>query len=371
MIRMAAQKKTTPISFKSELLLHINTLKPDDREIFDRIYEVWETVGKLDPPKEMHPWIKSTFGDLAGVKKQEFLKITNYITYEGAIFNELRTKRPLVGDKGFDKVLEQIEASRGGPFSHPQTHTPADTFGRVKGKYCITGSNVAKYDGQHGLIISNAHDPLLFSRRRVRDYFHVARRWYKRAHKESKAAVYPLYTWNCLWRAGASIIHAHCHLVLAEHQAYAKVEELRRLSLEYQEKYQSNYFDDIFNIHKKMGLGFERGDIKLLTKITPIKEKEVMIFSHEFNDGLADIVSDTLTTMKEKLGVSSFNLSIVLPPLEDTPEVWEHMPVLVRIVDRGKLSSQTADVGAMELYAQSVIGSNPYVVFDKLKKALL
>ena len=53
-----------------------------------------------------------------------------------------------------------------------------------------------------------------------------------------------------------------------------------------------------------------------------------------------------------------------------TPEIWDHMPVVVRIVDRGKLTSKTADVSAMELYAQSIIESNPYVVFDEISKAL-
>jgi hypothetical protein len=57
--------------------------------------------------------------------------------------------------------------------------------------------------------------------------------------------------------------------------------------------------------------------------------------------------------------------------MEKTPEVWDHMPVIVRIVDRGSLSNKTADVGSMDLFAQSVIGSNPYNVMRELKKKLL
>ena len=44
--------------------------------------------------------------------------------------------------------------------------------------------------------------------------------------------------------------------------------------------------------------------------------------------------------------------------------------LLERIVERGKLNDKTVDVGPMELYAQSIIGTNPYVVFDEIKKSL-
>jgi len=360
---------TNSQSFKDHFLQKLSEFSEEDRQIFDRIYKVWETRGELNPPVEMTSWIESSFGSVDAVKVQDFLKITNIITYEGAIFNELRTRRPVVGDDKFQEVIEQIESAKDGPFSHPETGTPEDIFGRVKGKYCITAANIAKYDGLHGLIIFNDHDPLLFSRDRVRDYFDVATKWFAKAQETNEKAIYPFYTWNCLWRAGASIIHGHSQLALTEGNAYAKVEELRVLTHEYQERNRTNYFEDVYKIHNNLGLAFQRGDIKLIAKITPIKEKELMIVNHGLNDNLADVVSDTLTTLKEKLAVSSFNLSIILPPLSETPEVWDHMPIIVRIVDRGKLSAKTADVGAMELYAQSIIETNPYIVIKELKSA--
>ena len=36
--------------------------------------------------------------------------------------------------------------------------TPEDVFGRIRGRHCITASNVAKYDGFHAVVI---FDPYL------------------------------------------------------------------------------------------------------------------------------------------------------------------------------------------------------------------
>ncbi len=355
--------------FKDQFFKKLNSFSKVEKELFDKVYSCWETKGELVVPIEMDSWVETTFGSVAHVQKQDFIRITNTVTYEGAIFNELRTMRPLVeSGYNFNDVMDQIKSTDGDPFMHPEKGTPADVFGRVKGKYCITASNVAKYDGFHGLIIFDEHNPLLFSRKRVRDYFAVAHEWFMKANKHNKFAIYPLFTWNCLWKAGASVIHGHAQVVLTEGQAYAKVEDLRVSAHKYQERNRSNYFDDVYSIHEKLGLAQKIGDVRLLVNITPIKEKEIMIFGTSLNKALADVVSDTLNTMKERLGVSSFNLSIVLPPLSKTLEVWEHMPIVVRIVDRGSLSAKTADIGSMELYAQSVIGSNPYLVFDSIKR---
>lgn len=356
--------------FKDRLLYNLAKLTPEQRDLFDQVFKIWVTKGKLVPPKEMIPWIEQNIGSVEGVIDQNFIKITNTIMYEGSIFNELRTQRPITMDANFAEMMEEVESAKGGPFDHPLTSTPEDTFGRIKGKYCITASNLLKYDGLHGLIIFNDHNPLLFNRDRVRDYFSVAKKWFNKAYTSNTKAIYPVYTWNCLWKAGASIIHGHSQLAVTEGRAYAKVEQLRYLSLRYQEKFRRNYFCDLYDIHNSLGLAYERGGIRLIAKLTPIKEKEVMIMAPKFDDSLADFVSDVLNVYKEKLEMLSFNLSVILPPIEKTPEVWDHLPIIVRIVDRGKLSAKTADIGVMELYCESVIESNQYTVIDTIRANL-
>src|SRR5256885_13484912 len=61
--------------------------------------------------------------------------------------------------KGVDEVRETIERSRNDPFCQPETGTPADTFGRIRGEHGTTASNVAKHDGYHGALAFDEHDP--------------------------------------------------------------------------------------------------------------------------------------------------------------------------------------------------------------------
>jgi hypothetical protein len=61
---------------------------------------------------------------------------------------------------------------------------------------------------------------------------------------------------------------------------------------------------------------------------------------------------------------------IQMPPIADADEDWSDFPVMVRIVDRGDPDSKVSDVGAMELYAASVVASDPFEVAEALKKRL-
>jgi hypothetical protein len=66
------------------------------------------------------------------------------------------------------------------------------------------------------------------------------------------------------------------------------------------------------------------------------------------------------------MGVIAFNMALYLPPLAPDGEDWRRFPPLARIVDRGDPASKTSDIGAMELYAASVIATDPFRVIDAL-----
>jgi hypothetical protein len=72
----------------------------------------------------------------------------------------------------------------------------------------------------------------------------------------------------------------------------------------------------------------------------------------------------------ERLNVVSFNAVIWEQPLTPTPEDWSGMPVIVRMVDRGDPLNRTSDFGAMELYAASVVSSDPFRVAETLWSCL-
>ena len=140
---------------------------------------------------------------------------------------------------------------------------------------------------------------------------------------------------------------------------YAAIEHLRRSALFYQANYRSNYFEDLYRAHALVGCGFERDGVRVLASLTPIKENEVILMAPALTENLKDTTYDALACLRDRLGVTAFNLVIYTPPLARTEESWEGFPVVVRIVDRGNSMSRTADFGGMELYAASVVSSDP------------
>jgi len=338
----------------------IKKLPKEKRKLFNKIFKVSVTKGKVVPPKEMYSWIKNQFGSVKNVKSQKIVKIDNIITNEGTLFNWLRSMKPMEMSK------EMPDLSKKDPFCTPLKLTPEDVFGRIKGKHCITASNIAKYDGFHGLIIFNKHNPLDFNKEEVADYIDTGFKWFKAANKEDKKAIYPLLMWNCLWKAAAGVVHGHMQVSLTRKRHYNKVEFLRKVA----KKYKGNYFEDLFKIHKELGLGLEYKGIKVMANLTPIKEKETILISNNLNNNLEEAIHKVLRCLIDKLGVQSFNMAILIKPMKDV-KGWENFPIIVRIVDRGKLNFKTCDMGCMEVYSgNSIVASDPFKVFDELKRCL-
>ena len=117
-------------------------LTPEGRAIFDRIFHLSTTTGELVLPEAMTAWVTKFFGSIDAVARQRITKITNLITLEGALFNELRANRPIEA-KVNDELQCIIAENQGDPFCHPEDGTPADVFGRVTGEWSISASNVA------------------------------------------------------------------------------------------------------------------------------------------------------------------------------------------------------------------------------------
>lgn len=342
-----------------------NDLPEADRELFDRFFRVETTEGRLKAPVEMRGWIDKNFGSLEKVERQKIVKVTNLQTMEGSLFNELRASRPMDCQVN-DEVRQIIENSAGDPFCKAETGTPEDTFGRVNGSHSITAGNIAKYDGYHGLVIFKEHNPLQVSKEAVADYFETGFEWAKRGLREDPESKYYFFMWNCLWKSGASIIHGHAQMTLTKGMHYPKVEALRRTARNYYHQYGSDYFEDLHRIHKSLDLGWEwDGGVKGMAYLTPVKEKEIILFADKPGIPLYHGVHAVLEKYMELYAIS-YNLALYLPPLSDAEEDWNGFPALIRIVDRGNPNNKTADFGAMELYAASVISSDPFRVAEAI-----
>jgi galactose-1-phosphate uridylyltransferase len=335
-------------------------LPPETQALFTRIFYLSAAEGQTVPPEEMYTWLEGQFGSVEAVKRQRIIKVTNLVTMEGTVFNELRSRRPIEAPTTDQELEDLIQSSAGGPFCYPEISTPADTFGRLRSDHAITASNVAKYDGWHGVIIFDEHHPLRFTAEQVADYVQIAQRWAQTAHEADGRSCYPFFLWNCLWKAGASILHGHAQMVLTRDMHYARVERWRRVALEYQEAHGGNYFSDLISVHQALGLAIIRGAVTILASLTPYKEKETLIISQELDGEFISALYHVLDTFCQQLGVHSFNLAVYQPPLAATPESWDHFPVIARIVDRGDLYSRTTDIAAMEIFGQSVVATDPF-----------
>ena len=338
----------------------VRRLPAADREVFHRIYEMRTTKCRMSIPEGMGPWVEAHFGRVESVVEQKVVRVTNRITLEEAIFNGLRASRPA----GPSDASETAGVSRSDsdPFRNPHFGTPEDSFGRVEGKYCVTASNVAKYEGFHGVVIFAEPDPLRFGREQVADYIDTGREWAERAHALDPEAKYFLLVWNCGTRAGASIAHGHAQVILGRGGHYAKVERLRLAAISYRQRYGAVYFDDLYRVHSALGCGFEKDGVRLMAHLTPVKEKEIVLIADELGGPLKDRLYDVLACFRDQLGVNSFNVALLMPPIAPVGEDWDGFPTIARVVDRGAAGSRTSDIGSVELYASTVVSSDPFEV---------
>lgn len=349
----------------------VAALHERERARFNRLFNVQVANGRLRVPESMQGWIMRAFGNLDDVREQTVVRVTNLVTLEGTLYNPLRGRRPV--QIRLSENVAQIVADSAGEndpsgFCKPESGTPADLFGRIRGRYCITASNVAKYDGLHGVLVFSHHNPLLLARDYVQDYLETAMRWFQAAHAYDPQALYPFLMWNCLWKSGASVIHGHAQVSLARDMAYPKIEALRIAAERYQQHERRSYFDDLYAAHKALRLVVGSDSLpglRVFASLTPIKEKEVMILADDL-PLLGEALYQVLDCFISELGVQSFNVGVVLPPLAPTPESWKGFPLMARIVDRGDPLNRASDIGAMELYATSVVASDPFDVVRAL-----
>lgn len=344
----------------------VGGLASEDRTRFERIFHLCITTGEAFPPQAMQDWLVRQFGSVDAVRRQRIVKVTNRVTLEGSLFNALRARRPIQAPPAAGDVQERLDLRADCDFCHPQEATPADFFGRVRGRHSVTASNVAKYDGWHGVIVFDEHHPLRFTADQVSDYIDTAQRWAQAAHRADPGACYPFFLWNCLWRSGASILHGHAQMVLTRGMHYARVESWRRATARYHQAYDADYFADLIAVHRALGLVVDHGSAAILPSLTPFKEKETLVVAPRLDDDAKLALHRVLDTFVGRLGVQSFNLVLYQPPLSATPEDWGHFPFIFRILDRGSLSSNTSDVGAMEFFAQSVVATDPFRVAGAL-----
>lgn len=326
-------------------------LAPADRELFQRLFRVTVSEGRLRAPESMRGWLEERFGGVGEVERQTVVRVANRWTLEEAVFNPLRARRP--GQTG--TALPQQRGDD--PLDRPLELTPEDVFGRIEGEHCLTAANVAMANGWHGLIIFREPDPLAFTRESVRDCLETAGRWWRAAHEQDTEAVYPLLFWNCGAPAGASLNHAHAQVMLARGRHFGGVERLRAAAEEYRGRYGTDYFRDLVRVHAALGCAFTYKGAAVLASLVPLKEREVVVLAPAMEEGLAEALYGALDCYRGRLSVRSFNLGLFGPPLAATEEDWLRFPLVARLVER--VGAGASDIGGMEMFAAAVVSHDP------------
>lgn len=335
----------------------------------ERLLDVRSGTGHTDPPPELEGWLRRTFGSVEAVRSQRLVKVTNLATLEATLFAPLRGRRPVDDGDAGPGIAAEIAATEGDPFCHPTTGTPADEFGRIRGRHVLTGANAALADVHHAVLVFDRHDPLEVDAELITDVLATGRAWAERARRDDPEAANYLLIWNCLWRAGGSIVHGHAQALLGRGPHYARLERFRRDAAAYAAAHGASLPDDIVALHRDLGLAVaHEAEVSILAHLTPMKEREVLVVGSVDTDerapAFAAAVARSLLALRDRFGVRSFNLALWRPPLGDDGRAsgWEGIGPMVRIVDRGDPGSRASDIGSLELYGTPVVGTDPWEV---------
>lgn len=375
-----------------DLPTRIELLKPEQRRRFQRIFQATLTEGRAVVPPLLRHWAQQRFGDLAAIERQQVVRVRNLITLDEALFNPLRARRPIERRDGDleREIAERLSADD--LFADPWAMTTADPFGRISGRFCLSASNIAKFDGWHGLVIFDEPHPLRFGVDQVIDYLDVALRWLHAAHAADPAARYPLIIWNCLPRSGATIVHGHLQMTLTTQQHYAQVERWHRAALAYAQQLVVKdradylpadvqrgdsgsphfghlaYFADLLAVHTDLRLTcYDHDGVVGFASLTPARNREIVLLAAEAGPPLATALAMILRALIDGQGVRAFNVALYLPPLGETPEDWRGFTTIARVADRGDPLSRSSDLGAVEVFASNVITADPFEVARLLR----
>ncbi|HEX6140337.1 MAG TPA: hypothetical protein VF013_07760 [Candidatus Limnocylindria bacterium] len=359
-----------------ELPGRVASLPQAARERLERLYAIEVVEGTTDPPPEMADWLTRQFGSVDAVRHQRIARVLNRWTLDGALFSPLRSRRPQDGAE-VQHVEAGAPAGSADPFCHPETGTPAAPWGRVESEHAVSGANAAMYDGQHGVLVFRRHDPLAFDEESVVDVFALGRRWADAARRADPQACNYLLIWNCGPRAGGSVVHGHAQVLLGRGAHYPQVERLRRDAGRYRAATGSAYLPDLVAAHRDLGLVLaERDGVATLASLAPVKERELLVIGppgmDERDPAFSRGVARTVIAYRDVLGVRAFNLALHRRPIGPEGEApgWADVGPVVHLVDRGDPGSTSSDIGAMELYAASVVGGDPYDLADRLREVL-
>ncbi|MFZ8848015.1 MAG: hypothetical protein ACO2O4_02125 [Minisyncoccia bacterium] len=301
----------------------IKIIEQLNNPLFYRIFDFKVEIAKQKFPEKLKE--KITEGE-----EQKIFIFKNKILNQETHFNIWRAKRK-------EPHKENVEEITYDPFCNPEEETPIDNLGRLENDYAITASNLAKISSFHSLVIFKKH-----RRRELNfdDFYNgliLANEWFQR-----QAFLVKVLIFNYGLRAGASISHPHFQIFSLENIP-SKIQDFYKKINEYKKTYNSDYLEDFFKVLNQLNLAKQINNLKFAINLTPFKDKEIIFWSKNLKESIKEI-SLILDVYKEL----SENFNMFLIEFNET--------LLGYLVDRGESSKINSDIGALEIYAFSVVG---------------
>ncbi len=316
------------------LIKAIKNLKPEVKEVFERIFNYREVNLNLKDPK-----VEEKFPEF---KNQNLIFIEDKILSRQTIYNLSRKKRP-------QPTKETVLKEEKDPFCDYQNLTPEDELGRLGNERVATASNLAKMADYHSLIIFKKHHFEELTEEDFLSAINLTKEWFEKIKNYDAQIDTRVLIWNYHYRSGASILHPHFQ-VLAFKETPTKIKFLYERFKFYQEKFKSDYLEDYFNLGLELQTAKKFDDFKIWLNLTPLKEKEIN-FSGELHEKNTLYLWEILKKLKQ-IGVASFNLFYLYDSC--------FLKNLGFFLDRGEPNKLNSDFGSLEIFLVPVVSYDPF-----------
>lgn len=208
--------------------------------------------------------------------------------------------------------------------------------------------------------------------------FEASIEFFKKANEKDPEFKFPSINFNFLPSAGASIFHPHLQINLDKKPTFF-MKILMEKTLEYYERFKSNFWFDLVDEEKRRGERFigEIGSFSWIADFAPFKndqvsgiiKEKISSFDNLKRKHLKDL-SLSLETIFKKLyekGVRAINFSIFSGPLKE--DISNYFLINMKIVSRPMTSKfYVSDIGFMELiHSEPVIETLPEEVAKNLR----
>jgi len=241
----------------------------------------------------------------------------------------------------------------------PKFPPEIDQEGRIQVNEAICFPSLFAHDYFNAIVVpTQKHDLRLseFSVPMLLDAFGVCVKYFDKVRAFSSGIRYPTIVINFLPPAGSTIAHAHIQ-ALSSDMPLQTTTELFRASREYELKNGANYWSDLVESEKRLGLRYlsDFRNVHWLVPFAPLglNEAQAVVIDHANFDqlttenwrGIAEGIVRVLQYYND-IGVRSFNAAIYSGPLGEDERAFR---VNARIVSRyGYKSKFVSDVWALQ-----------------------